>query len=105
MFAQMRVCMDYCTEPATGSKQPARPNRRRSPPTELIGGGLYGPAPAGPDTLLGKDARAPPARLAPGSGSNRLAVNRGFLAGHPPSRARSRQKGPSLLPVITSRLR
>src|SRR4051794_15178385 len=39
MFAQMRFCMDYCTEPATGPKQPASPDRRRSPPTELIGGG------------------------------------------------------------------
>jgi hypothetical protein len=41
MFAQMRFCGDYCTEPATGSKQPTRPDRRRSPPTELTGSGLY----------------------------------------------------------------
>jgi hypothetical protein len=60
MFAQMRICMDYCTEPATGSKQPASPDRRCSPPTELIGGGSCGPSSGRPGHAPRQGCKSPP---------------------------------------------
>src|SRR4051794_29819996 len=106
MFAQMRFCMDYSTEPATGSNQPARPDRRRSPPTELTGGGLIRAQLRQARTRSSarmQERLSCPAHLRLG-GRTGLQLIGDFWRVTPLARKEATKRG-LLLPVITSRSR
>src|SRR3954469_9984455 len=81
MFTRWGHTMNILADPATGSKQPARTDQGRSPLAELTRRAHAVPASAGPDTLPGEYARAPPfSGFRRAWGSERLAVDGGVLS-------------------------